>query len=100
MAYTERPTFTPLSLTNLALLSISLITSAGPVNALPPEASAREAPAQPRSSVTEFMDRIWGFATLYEDAGNPVLKKFTIRGRFQVDFLSSAPTRATTTKSR
>lgn len=30
-------------------------------------------------------DRIWRHATLYEDAGNPTIQKFALRGRLQVD---------------
>ena len=38
--------------------------------------------ASPESDrVTQFFDQIWGYATLYENADNSVLKKVRFRGR-------------------
>jgi phosphate-selective porin OprO/OprP len=33
-----------------------------------------------------LFDRLWGFATLYENPENPVLQEFSLRGRLQADF--------------
>ena len=48
--------------------------------------AAPDASAVEPGRAQQIFDRIWGAATLYEDAENPVLKRLRFRGRFQADF--------------
>ena len=47
----------------------------------PPDSTDSDKPA-----LTQRLDQIWGFATLYKDANHSVLEKFELKGRFQADF--------------
>jgi len=78
-----------LSASTIALwIAAILVSVAGAAAAEPPDPVGKSdsgtSPASDR--VTQFFDRIWGYATFYENADNPVLKKFRFRGRFQADF--------------
>jgi phosphate-selective porin OprO/OprP len=56
-------------------------------SAPPPDGEAQESSdGSLDDRITQVFDRVWGFATPYEDFDNPVLKRFSLRGRFQVDF--------------
>jgi hypothetical protein len=93
-------------LVRIALGAVLAAAPVGVARALPPDAGAageatrndstQSDSSQPESAETDgattakavqnFFDRIWGFATLYENPKNPVLQRFAIRGRFQADF--------------
>jgi phosphate-selective porin OprO/OprP len=91
--------------TNLARISLGVIcaavctvANAAAPDSQPPADSAGsqtslqkplQKPSQ-KPSLTQRLDQIWGYATLYDNDEdndeNPVLEKFALRGRFQVDF--------------
>jgi phosphate-selective porin OprO/OprP len=70
-----------------ALITGLLAFGTGDAAALPPEEPLATDPGE---SVAErskqVFDRLWGFATLYENPDNPILNKLAFRGRFQADF--------------
>jgi phosphate-selective porin OprO/OprP len=70
----------------LALIALMTMAPLGASRALPPDEGASGDATRAGSSLVEAFDRIWGYATLYENPDNPVLERFAIRGRFQVDF--------------
>jgi phosphate-selective porin OprO/OprP len=43
------------------------------------------APPAAANPATPLFDRLWGYATLYDDPDGAVLQKFALKGRFQVD---------------
>ena len=64
-----------------------LIAVAGRAGAAPPDSALpAEVDDQRRDAVTRLFDRIWSYATLYENPDNAVLQKLALSGRFQVDF--------------
>jgi len=69
------------------VIAAAIVIGAGTAAAAPPE---EPLPQEPDESVAEraerVFDRIWRFATLYENPDSPVLKKLAFRGRFQADF--------------
>jgi phosphate-selective porin OprO/OprP len=71
----------------LALIIGLFVATVGAVEAAPPAEPTSDDSNSPQAGrATRIFDRIWGLATLYENADNPVLKKFAFRGRFQADF--------------
>lgn len=51
--------------------------------ALPLSANALESKASGSPPDPSSFDRLWSLATLYKDAGNPILQEFKLRGRYQ-----------------
>jgi phosphate-selective porin OprO/OprP len=73
--------------TLVLITGLHLLAAVGGAGAASPEEPAANEPdPQPVGRATRIFDRIWGHATLYENADNPVLKQFAFRGRFQADF--------------
>ncbi|MBW2295125.1 MAG: hypothetical protein JRG94_22875 [Deltaproteobacteria bacterium] len=73
--------------TVVALIATFVIGAGGLARAEAPDPSAAGVSPQPeKRSLTQRLDRIWGYATLYENADHPLLEKFALRGRFQADF--------------
>jgi phosphate-selective porin OprO/OprP len=70
-----------------ALFAALALLHVGAASALPPDDEAPQGPSASFSErATQLFDQLWGFATLYDDPGNPVLKKLAFRGRFHADF--------------
>jgi phosphate-selective porin OprO/OprP len=71
----------------LALVGSLVLGSQGEaVSDSPQPADPATPAATDPSRVERVFDRIWGFATLYDDPDGPILREFAFRGRFQVDF--------------
>jgi phosphate-selective porin OprO/OprP len=63
------------------------MVATGSSAAAPPPTDASGDPTSTLSErAKQIFDRIWSYRILYENADNPVLKKFALRGRFQADF--------------
>ncbi|MBW2272862.1 MAG: hypothetical protein JRG96_06300 [Deltaproteobacteria bacterium] len=70
----------------LGLVSLACLI-AGPSTAAPAEAEASADAAAPLGERTrQVFDRIWGYATFYDDPEGPILRRLAFKGRFQVDF--------------
>lgn len=68
----------------IAAIIIGTVGLAGAVAAEPSNSDVSDDPKAP--SFTQYLDRIWGYATLYENADQPILKKLAFSGRLQADF--------------
>jgi phosphate-selective porin OprO/OprP len=67
-------------------LTVALAATLTIALAAGPAAASTETEEPERDAVTRAFDRVWGFATLYQSADNPVLQRLALVGRFQVDF--------------
>ena len=68
------------------LSALSGSADAEPSPATPPRQSEDAEEEADAGAAGSIFDRIWGYATLYDNPDGLVLKKFAFRGRFQADF--------------